>query len=201
MPARDNRHGPGMSLGFWRNWFVIMAKNQPPRTSGPRHDIARSPVSDRPCAGFAVAHAVCRLRQHQESTGSLEPLNRAVYLFNDGLDKAVMKPVATVYRSPAGFRAHRRYQLLQQPLRYSHRAEQPAAGKIADAASDVGRIAVNTTIGVAGLIDVATEIGLEKHEEDFGRRWVGGESAMGPTCRFRFWARVRSATPSARLST
>jgi phospholipid-binding lipoprotein MlaA len=47
-------------------------------------------------------------------------------------------------------------------------------GKVGDASSDVGRIALNTTVGLAGLIDVATELGLEKHKEDFGQtlgRW------------------------------
>jgi phospholipid-binding lipoprotein MlaA len=42
-------------------------------------------------------------------------------------------------------------------------------GKFSQAVSDVGRIAVNTTAGLLGVIDVATEIGLEKHNEDFGQ--------------------------------
>jgi len=42
-------------------------------------------------------------------------------------------------------------------------------GKFTNAISDVGRIAVNTTVGLLGLIDVASEMGLEKHDEDFGQ--------------------------------
>lgn len=42
-------------------------------------------------------------------------------------------------------------------------------GKPADGFSDIGRVLVNSTIGIAGLIDVASEFGLEKHAEDFGQ--------------------------------
>src|SRR3970282_1659460 len=105
----------------------------------------------------------------------LAPLNRAVYQFNDALDKVVMKPVATVYREvlPDVVRTgvtnffNNLYDILTA-------LNNLLEGKIADAVSEVGRLAVNTTVGVAGLIDVATEIGLERHKEDFGQtlgRW------------------------------
>lgn len=99
----------------------------------------------------------------------LEPLNRAVYHFNDGLDKAIMKPVATVYKEVlpefARTGVTNFFNNLYDIITALNNLLQ---GKIADAASDVGRVAVNTTIGVAGLIDVATDIGLEKHKKDFG---------------------------------
>jgi len=105
----------------------------------------------------------------------LEPLNRAVYQVNDGLDKVVMKPVATVYKTvlPQFVRTgvtnffNNLYDILTA-------LNNLLQGKIADAASDVGRIALNTTVGIAGFIDVGTEVGLEKHKEDFGQtlgRW------------------------------
>jgi phospholipid-binding lipoprotein MlaA len=105
----------------------------------------------------------------------LEPLNRAMYQVNDGLDKVVMKPVATVYKTvlPQFVRTgvtnffNNLYDILTA-------LNNLLQGKIADAASDVGRIALNTTVGIAGFIDVGTEVGLEKHKEDFGQtlgRW------------------------------
>lgn len=117
----------------------------------------------------------------------LEPLNRAVYQFNDALDKVVMKPVATVYRDvlPDFVRTgvtnffNNLYDILTA-------LNNLLQGKIADAVSDVGRIAVNTTVGLAGLIDFATEIGLEKHKEDFGQtlgRWGLGD---GPYLQIPF---------------
>ena len=118
----------------------------------------------------------------------LEPLNRAVYQFNDALDKVVMKPVATVYRDVlpdfARTGVTNFFNNLYDILTALNNLLQ---GKIADAASDVGRIAVNTTIGLAGLVDVATEVGLEKHKEDFGQtlgRWGVGE---GPYLQIPFF--------------
>jgi phospholipid-binding lipoprotein MlaA len=105
----------------------------------------------------------------------LEPMNRVIYKFNDGLDKVVMKPVAQIYQG-----------VLPQVVRtgvtnfFNNLYDVLVAlnnllqGKLPEAASDVGRVAVNTTAGIGGLIDVATKLGLEKHNEDFGQtlgRW------------------------------
>lgn len=105
----------------------------------------------------------------------LEPFNRAIYAVNDGLDKVVMKPVATAYKAvlPQFVRTGvtNFFNNLFDVLTALNNLLQ---GKLADAASDVGRIAVNSTVGVLGLVDVGTEIGLEKHREDFGQtlgRW------------------------------
>jgi phospholipid-binding lipoprotein MlaA len=57
-------------------------------------------------------------------------------------------------------------------------------GKVTEGASDVGRVLVNSTVGIVGLIDVASDLGLEKHAEDFGQtlgKWGVGE---GP---YLFW--------------
>src|SRR3954471_1291599 len=105
----------------------------------------------------------------------LEPMNRAIYTINDGLDKVILKPVATVYKAvlPQFVRTGvtNFYNNLYDVLTAVNNLLQ---GKVGDASSDVGRIALNTTVGLAGLIDVATELGLEKHKEDFGQtlgRW------------------------------
>ncbi len=105
----------------------------------------------------------------------LEPFNRAVYKLNDGLDKVVLKPVSTVYKMviPQFVRTGvtNFYNNLYDVLTALNNLLQ---GKVGDAVSDVGRIVVNTTVGLAGFIDVATEVGLEKHKEDFGQtlgRW------------------------------
>lgn len=105
----------------------------------------------------------------------LEPMNRAIYTVNDGLDKVIMKPVATVYRTvlPQFVRTGitNFYNNLYDVLTALNNLLQ---GKVGDAVSDVGRVAINSTVGLAGFIDVATEVGLEKHKEDFGQtlgRW------------------------------
>jgi phospholipid-binding lipoprotein MlaA len=105
----------------------------------------------------------------------LEPLNRAIYQANDALDKVIMKPVATAYKTvlPQFVRTGvtNFFSNLYDILTALNNLLQ---GKFGDALSDTGRIAVNSTVGVLGLIDVGTEIGLEKHKEDFGQtlgRW------------------------------
>lgn len=99
-----------------------------------------------------------------------EPLNRGIYHFNDGVDTVLLKPAAEVYRG-----------VLPQFVRtgvsnfYSNINDVIVAlnnllqAKFLNAVSDVGRIVVNTTAGVLGVLDVATHIGLEKHDEDFGQ--------------------------------
>ena len=118
----------------------------------------------------------------------LEPLNRAIYQFNDGLDKVVLKPAATVYKGflPPFVRTGitNFYNNLYDVLTALNNLLQ---GKIVDAASDVGRVALNTTAGLAGFIDVATEVGLERHKEDFGQtlgRWGIGS---GPYLQIPFF--------------
>ena len=100
----------------------------------------------------------------------LEPLNRAIYKFNDGADALLIKPAAEFYRA-----------ILPEFMRtglsnfFSNLNDVIVAlnsllqGKFAQAGSDVARLIVNTTVGLLGLFDVATEIGLEKHNEDFGQ--------------------------------
>lgn len=109
----------------------------------------------------------------------IEGFNRAVFDINDGLDKALIKPIAQGYE--AG---------LPAPVRkgvtnfFGNIGDVFIAvnnllqGKLPEAASDVGRVAVNTTVGLLGVMDVATDFGLEKHEEDFGQtfgRWGIGD--------------------------
>ena len=100
----------------------------------------------------------------------LEPLNRGIYHLNDGLDQLIVKPAAELYSG-----------LLPQMVRtgvsnfFANIGDVIVAlnnllqGKFGQAMSDVGRIAINTTAGLLGVIDVATEVGLEKHNEDFGQ--------------------------------
>jgi phospholipid-binding lipoprotein MlaA len=117
------------------------------------------------------------------STGNprdpLEPINRGIYQFNDGLDKVLLTPAAEAYRGvlPQFVRTgvSNFFANINDVLIALNNLLQ---GKIPDAVSDVGRVAVNTTVGILGVMDVATEIGLEKHDEDFGQtlgRWGIGD--------------------------
>jgi len=117
------------------------------------------------------------------STGNprdpLEAINRGIYQFNDGVDTMVLRPAAEVYRGvlPPFVRTgvSNFFSNINDVLVALNDLLQ---GKLTDAASDASRVAVNTTVGLLGLIDVATRIGLEKHNEDFGQtlgRWGIGD--------------------------
>ena len=99
-----------------------------------------------------------------------EPFNRQVSSFNEGVDEAVIKPVATAYQhvTPELVRTGVSnffgnlsdvWSLVNNVLQLKPR----------ESVETLFRVGVNTTIGLAGLIDVATELRLEKHREDFGQ--------------------------------
>jgi phospholipid-binding lipoprotein MlaA len=100
----------------------------------------------------------------------LEPVNRAVYHFNDTVDNAVIRPIAQGYRAvlPSFVRTgvSNFFANIGDVLIALNNLLQ---GKVVNALSDVGRVLVNTTVGLAGFFDVATPFGMEKHNEDFGQ--------------------------------
>ena len=100
----------------------------------------------------------------------LEPLNRGIYKFNDAVDKAVLKPVATEYKEsmpvPVRTAVGNFFSNLDDVLVLLNDLLQ---FKLDQAASDFSRLAWNTSVGIAGLIDIATPMDLPKHNEDFGQ--------------------------------
>lgn len=116
---------------------------------------------------------------HKEAADPLEPINRAIYKFNDKVDEVVLKPVAEGYRrvTPGTVQTgvHNFFQNLEEPIVIVNGALQ---GKFQQAASDSARFFFNTTFGVLGLFDVASHMGHPKHREDFGQTfgvWGFGE--------------------------
>jgi len=110
-----------------------------------------------------------------------EPFNRSVFEFNEGLDAYLLKPVVAGYRfvlpefvrdgiynffSNYGDIYNIFYNLLQ--------------GKPGYAFNDFMRVAVNTTMGLGGFIDLATPGGLEKHKEDWGQTFGVWGVPAGP---------------------
>ncbi len=109
------------------------------------------------------------------SVDPLEPLNRRIYQVNDNLDQAILKPVAIGYRAvapmPIQDGARNFFSNLNDVIVVVNDALQ---GKFSQALSDTGRLAINSTVGLFGLVDVASRMGLPKHNEDFGQtlgRW------------------------------
>ena len=111
----------------------------------------------------------------------LEPMNRAIYSFNDGVDTVLFKPLAEGYRAVLpGFARTGISNFFANINDVLIALNNLLQGKIVNAVSDIGRVLVNTTIGVLGFMDIATEFGLEKHNEDFGQTmgyWGIGDGA------------------------
>lgn len=129
----------------------------------------------------ASALAVCLLASgcatgpNRHPGDPLEPMNRAVFQFNDAVDSAIAVPIAKGYQK-----------VTPTPLRTAisnffsnlgdlgNIANNLLQLRITDATQDVMRVAMNSVFGVAGLIDVASLAGLPKHHQDFGltlARW------------------------------
>jgi phospholipid-binding lipoprotein MlaA len=100
----------------------------------------------------------------------LEPFNRSMFSFNEKLDNAAIKPVAKGYVAvtPAPVRTwvSNFFGNLQDPWIGFNNLLQ---GKPAAAINDIMRFVFNTTLGIGGLLDIATEAGMPKHDEDFGQ--------------------------------
>ena len=100
----------------------------------------------------------------------LEPLNRQVYGFNTAVDKTVLKPVATVYQdvlpSVARQGVGNFFSNLGEVWSFANNAMQL---KVGDAAETLVRFGTNTVFGVFGLFDVAGDLGIRQHKQDFGQ--------------------------------
>lgn len=119
--------------------------------------------------------AGCATTAGSDPRDPLESFNRSMYSFNEGFDRAIGKPVATAYRD-----------VVPGPVRGFVRnffsnigdlfigVNNLLQGKPLDALTDWTRFAMNTTVGLFGINDFASEVGIEKHDEDFGQtfgRW------------------------------
>jgi len=99
-----------------------------------------------------------------------EGFNRRVYSFNDALDRAFLVPVASSYRAVAPeFVENGVGNFFSNIGDFGVAVNNTLQFKFLDAASDIGRIVVNSTIGLLGIFDVASHMGMRKHDEDFGQ--------------------------------
>jgi phospholipid-binding lipoprotein MlaA len=100
----------------------------------------------------------------------LEGMNRKIFWFNDKVDVWVLEPAAKGWTLITPRRARACVSNFFGNLRFPIVAVNDLLqGKFVDSATDVGRFAVNTTVGVLGFFDPATGFGLERHNEDFGQ--------------------------------
>ena len=117
----------------------------------------------------------------KETKDCFEKLNRATFTFNQGLDKAVIKPIAESYRKlpdPIQSGTSNAVKNLSNLITIPNNVLQ---GDVKTAIINTGRFVVNTTFGLLGTIDVANKMGFPKYEkEDYGQTL--GAWGFGPGC-------------------
>ena len=111
----------------------------------------------------------------------LESFNRAMYTFNDVVDRALLKPLATGYRyiipSPVRRGVGNFFSNLRAPTTFINDLLQ---GKPARALQTLDRFLLNSSVGLFGLIDIATPLGKPPHEEDYGQTLAVWGVPSGP---------------------
>jgi phospholipid-binding lipoprotein MlaA len=128
---------------------------------------------------FFLALAGCAATgEERDPRDPLEGLNRGVFKFNETFDQYLAEPVARTYvkvlHQEIRVRIGNFFSNLADPLIGVNNLLQ---GKLTDAVNDWARFAFNSTIGLLGIHDVASDWGYEKHNEDFGQtfgRWGAG---------------------------
>ncbi|WP_309678509.1 VacJ family lipoprotein [Polaromonas sp.] len=112
----------------------------------------------------------CATGPNANPADPLEPFNRVMFNFNDGVDRAVLKPVATAYRtvtpSPVRTGVTNFFGNISDVWSLVNNVLQL---KPKESVETLMRVSMNTWLGLGGLIDIASEMRLEKHKEDFGQ--------------------------------
>ncbi|MFC3110626.1 VacJ family lipoprotein [Undibacterium arcticum] len=99
-----------------------------------------------------------------------EGFNRAMFGFNDAVDKVAFKPAATIYSKVVpGFVQTGVGNFFGNLADVWTMVNNMLQGKMADGLSDMMRVAVNSTLGLGGVLDIGSEAGMAKHKEDFGQ--------------------------------
>ncbi|MBI3147121.1 MAG: VacJ family lipoprotein [Betaproteobacteria bacterium] len=129
------------------------------------------------CFAVALLTGACATGPHRADP--FEPMNRVIFEFNEASDKAIMKPIAQGYveitPAPARTAINNFFGNLQDVVSFVNDLLQ---GKGAKAANDFSRVALNSSFGLLGLLDIASAAGIERGEEDFGQTL--GAWGMGP---------------------
>jgi phospholipid-binding lipoprotein MlaA len=129
--------------------------------------------------GLGVLLAGCATTDPSGQNDPFEKTNRAVFDFNQKVDKFVLKPTASAYVAvvpdPAREGVHNFILNLDLPVTFVNDILQ---GEMDRASDTFGRFTINSTLGLGGLFDPASDFGIPAHTEDFGQTlatWGAGE--------------------------
>lgn len=133
------------------------------------------------CASAPNANDPEALAEYQEINDPIEPVNRVFFEFNRGLDTLLLRPAATLYRGltppPIQEIVHNFLNNLKTPVVLLNDLLQGEGSRAGDT---FARFAINTTVGILGFGDPATDMGFARHGEDFGQTLGSWGSGEGP---------------------
>jgi phospholipid-binding lipoprotein MlaA len=120
------------------------------------------------------------LLSSEDVSDPFEDINRLTFQFNESLDRIVAKPIAEFYSkfpTPVKKGVTNLFDNLEE---INTSVNQALQGKPLTALNDISRFVINSTIGLYGIFDVATALGLKRHEEDFGQTLAFWGAPAGP---------------------
>lgn len=151
------------------------------------------------CASLALAPTLSLAASEEDPW---ESINRPIFTFNDTLDTYALKPLAQGYQKVTpNFVQDGVHNFFNNLGDVKNLANNLLQAKFHNAGVDTSRLLFNSTFGLAGLIDVATPMGLQRNDEDFGQTlgyWASAAACMR-CCRSS--ARARCAMPRRRSRT
>ncbi len=110
-----------------------------------------------------------------------EEVNRSIYEFNQALDENIFEPIARTYKDSAPQVVQNRVSDFSDNLNdMITLGNEVLQFEVSDSINTFGRVVVNTTIGLLGLFDVASEIGIQRTKEDFGQTLAVWGAPEGP---------------------
>lgn len=119
---------------------------------------------------FLVVLQGCATGPNANPADPMEPLNRTVFNLNDGLDRALFKPVATAYKeitpSPVRTGVNNFFNNISDAWSVVNNALQLKPQETLETGM---RVAFNTVFGLAGIVDIGTELRLPRNKQDFGQ--------------------------------
>lgn len=130
------------------------------------------PLTRVPILILAMLAAGCTSvpAEYRDPSDPLEGYNRGMHQFNTDFDNAFLKPVAKAYQAVTPEPVDRGVtNFFNNIADVTSAVNNLLQFKLSRFGSDVGRVAVNSTVGIAGLFDVATNVGLPSYKEDFGQ--------------------------------
>lgn len=118
---------------------------------------------------FSVMFAGCATSDNRHPNDPLEPFNRAMFSFNDGLDQVILQPVATGYKAiTPSFMRESVSNVFSNVGGIWSTANAGLQLKGEEFLTGFFRFGVNTIFGFAGMFDIASEMGLDDPQQDFG---------------------------------